>query len=77
MPEGLINPGSDPVSQRAYGLIFNGLSRALSEAQWMPLSERARVSRAIYDELRTGGLEVRFVDGLEYLRLVAVGEQAP
>ncbi|MDH6460131.1 hypothetical protein M2302_000282 [Micromonospora sp. A200] len=73
----LVNPHADPVSERAYSLIFNGLTAALREDQWMPLSERARVSQAIYDSLRTGGLEVRFVDGLEMLRLVSMTMEPP
>jgi hypothetical protein len=71
-PNPLINPHRDPVSERAYSLIFNGLTLALTAGQWMPLSGRARVSQAIYDELRTGGLELRFADGLEMLRLAAM-----
>lgn len=47
------------------------------EDQWMPLSERARISQAIYDSLRMGGLELRFVNGLEMLRLVAMTMDPP
>ena len=50
---------TDPVSQRVHALIFNGLSAALTDDQWMPLSERARIADAIYDSLRAGDVEVR------------------
>lgn len=66
-----LNPGTDPVSQRTYALIFNGLTKALTAEQWMPLSERSRVAAAIFDELRSGGVEVRLTSGLERLRAVA------
>jgi len=61
-----LNPGTDPVSERVYSLIFNGLTAGLTE--FMPLSERARVSEAIYKSLRQGGIEVRLSDGLARLR---------
>jgi hypothetical protein len=68
-----LNPGSDPVSERVYSLIFNGLTAALTD--FMPLTERARVSEAIYESLRTGGIEVRFGDGLAKLREAAAEVQ--
>lgn len=56
-----INRGSDPASERVYSLIFNGLTAGVN--QFMPLSERERVTEVIYDTLRRGGVEVRFGDG--------------
>ncbi|HYJ33816.1 MAG TPA: hypothetical protein VE326_11405 [Candidatus Binatia bacterium] len=43
--------------QGVYGLIFNGLTTALTKEQWMPLSERERVAAAIYDTLEGAGVE--------------------
>jgi hypothetical protein len=60
------NPQADPISKRAYALIFNGLTGALTE--FMPLSQRARVSEAIFASLRDGGIEFGVVDGLAKLR---------
>lgn len=68
-----INQGTDPVSQRVYALIFNGLTRACCSADehdWMRLSERERLAAAVYAELREGGIEIRLADGLAVLRAV-------
>lgn len=65
-----LNPLTDPASQRAYSLIFNGLSGALMGDQWMPLSERARVAQTILGSLVAGGIEFRTKDGLAALREV-------
>ncbi len=69
-----MNPGTDPVSERVYSLIFTGLTGALTD--FMPLSERARVSEAVYESLRAGGVEVRIGDGLARLRDVAAEAEA-
>lgn len=63
-----LNPHTDPASQRAYSLIFNGLSGALTE--FTVLSERARIAQAIFDSLIGGGVEFRTKDGLAALREV-------
>jgi hypothetical protein len=65
-----INPGADGTSRAVFSLIFNGLSQALNEEQWMPLSERMRVASVIYEVLRAGGVEIRLT-GLDRLRQVA------
>lgn len=64
-----LNPGTDGVSRNVYGLIFNGLTRATAGDNFMLLSERERVTRVIYDELRDAGVAVRFT-GLDQLREV-------
>lgn len=61
-----LNQGTDLVSSRVYALIFNGLTGALRD--FMPLSERERVTSAIYDALADGGVEVRLTSGLDRLR---------
>jgi hypothetical protein len=70
-----INRGADPISQRVYALIFNGVTRASSSAtderDWIRLSERERIAEAVYAELRAGGIEIRLADGLEALREVS------
>jgi hypothetical protein len=63
-----LNPHTDPAAQRAYGLIFNGLTGALTE--FMPLPERARLAQAIFASLVDGGVEFRTKDGLAALREV-------
>lgn len=69
-----LNRGTDPVSQRVYALILNGITRAttLTEANaddsWMRYSERERIADAVYAELREGGIEIRLADGLAVLR---------
>lgn len=68
-PAPWLNRGTDPVSRRVYALIFNGLTGALTD--FMPLSERERLSSAIYDSLRTGGVEVHVEDGLAKLASVS------
>ena len=70
-----MNRGTDPVSQRVYALIFNGVTRASSTAEderdWIRLSERERIAEAVYEELRNGGVEIQIEDGLDVLRRVA------
>lgn len=61
-----INRGTDPLSQRVYALIFNGVSRG--RLGFISLSEREQIAEAVYAELREGGLEIRIADGLEVLR---------
>jgi hypothetical protein len=65
-----INRGTDPLSQRVYALIFNGITRGQADEYWMPLSVRERLTAAVYDELLSGGVEVRMADGLAELRRV-------
>ena len=65
-----INRGTDSLSRRVYALIFNGLTAGLGE-RFIPLSERERITETVYEQLRTGGVEVRLADGLEHLRQVA------
>lgn len=75
MSEPPLNAGTDPASSRVYALIFNGLTHGLAAVdRFVALSEREAVTRAIYDALRTGGVEVRLTDGLEHLRQVAVDQ---
>lgn len=50
------------IADRVYALIFNGLTRATTEADehdWMRLSERERLAEAVYAELRAGNIEFR------------------
>lgn len=53
----------DKLSARIHALIFNGITRASSSAtddrDWIRLSERERIARAVYDELRLGNIEFR------------------
>lgn len=53
----------DALSQRIHALIFNGVTRASSstadERDWIRLTERERIARAVYDELRRGDIEFR------------------
>ena len=51
----------DPLSRRIHALIFNGVTRASATRAdfWMLLSERERMARAVYDELRKGNIEFR------------------
>lgn len=67
-----LNRGTDPVSQRVYALIFNGVTRASStaadERDWIRLGERERITECVYAELREGGIEIRLADGLAFLR---------
>lgn len=65
-----MNRGADPTSERVYALIFNGLTAASSAGHWMRLSTRERFAEAVYDALRTGGVEIRIRDGLAELRRV-------
>lgn len=55
-------PG-DPISERVYALIFNGITRASStakdEADWIRLTERERFATAVFEELRAGNIEFR------------------
>lgn len=67
-----INRGSDPISTLVYALIFNAVTAAVTDEHFMLLSERERVTAAIYDTLRGAGVEIRIRDGLEHLRQVAV-----
>lgn len=50
---------ADEASRRAFSLIVNTLGAALKDEQWMPLSERVRISENIYDALVNGGAEIR------------------
>lgn len=65
-----INLGTDPISRRVYALIFCGITRGQTDEHRLPLSQRERLTVAVYDELRAGGVEVRMADGLEQLRQV-------
>lgn len=58
-----IGPAMDPVSRNVYALIFNALTEALNDDQWMPLSERERITASIYDHLREAGVDVRLAGG--------------
>lgn len=53
-----------------YALIFNGLTMALPDDLWMPLSERERIAAAICDTLDDAGIEIRRT-GLDRLWRVA------
>lgn len=74
-----INRGTNPISQRVYALIFNGITRASSaatdEADWIRLSERERIAEAVYAELWSGNIEFR-LGGLAMLTQVADGQAA-
>jgi hypothetical protein len=55
---------TDSTSERVYALIFNGITRASSAATnrhdgWLPLSERERLTQAVFAELRAGNIEFR------------------
>lgn len=51
------------LSERIHALIFNGITKASSaaidEGDWIRLSERERIARAVYAELRAGNIEFR------------------
>jgi hypothetical protein len=66
--------GDNPGAKLVYALIFNGVTHASSTAadghDRIRLSERERIAKSVYDELRAGGIEVRLPDGLASLRYV-------
>lgn len=61
---------TDPLSQRVHALIFNGLTGAITE--FMPLSERTRVSEAVYESLRAGGVEARLAVNVDQVEAICV-----
>lgn len=69
-----INRGTDGLSRTVYALIFNGITRASSSAtndrDWIRLSERERITQAVYAELAAGNIEFR-LGGLALLAQVA------
>ncbi|MCW2768523.1 MAG: hypothetical protein JWO11_4482 [Nocardioides sp.] len=52
---------ADSLSERIHALIFNGITRASAQRAdfWMPLTERERMTQAVYAELRAGNIEFR------------------
>jgi len=54
------------LAERIHALVFNGItaasSAAIDEGDWIRLSERERIAKAVVDELAAGGIEVRFAE---------------
>lgn len=62
-----MNRAADLQSARIYALVFEGVTRVSSAST----EHRAAIAAAVYDTLRTGGVQFRCEDGLARLRAVA------
>lgn len=73
-PRAPINRGTDPLSQRLYAHIFNGVSAANGRGgPFMSLSYREQVADAVYAELAASGMAIITRKGLADLARVASG----